>query len=57
MNRNSFDSDSLKGLLGVVSKKLGVPPEKLKKELEEGKLEVSTRHGLGIWQIAIKRRE
>ena len=35
MNRNSFDSDSLKGLLGVVSKKLGVPPEKLKKELEE----------------------
>lgn len=27
------------------------------KELEAGELEVSTRHGLGIWQIAIKRRE
>lgn len=27
------------------------------KELETGELEVSTRHGLGIWQIAIKRRE
>ena len=26
------------------------------KELETGELEVSTRHGLGIWQIAIKRR-
>ena len=24
---------------------------------EAGELEVSTRHGLGIWQIAIKRRE
>lgn len=26
------------------------------KELETGELEVSTRHGLGIWQISIKRR-
>lgn len=39
MNKNSFDSNSINGLLNVVSKKLGVPPEKLKKELEEGKFD------------------
>lgn len=39
MNHNSFDSNSLNGLLNVVSKKLGVSPEKLKKELEDGKFD------------------
>lgn len=39
MNKNSFDSNSLNGLLNVVSKKLGVSPEKLKKELEDGKFD------------------
>lgn len=39
MDKKSFDSNSLNGLLNVVSKKLGVPPEKLKKELEDGKFD------------------
>lgn len=39
MNNKSFDPNSLNGLLNVVSKKLGVSPDKLKKELEEGKFD------------------
>ena len=39
MNRENIDSKGIEGLLNVVSKKLGVSPEKLKKELEEGKFD------------------
>ena len=39
MNRNNIDSEKLSGLLKAVSGKIGVPPEKLKKELEEGKFD------------------
>ena len=39
MNNKNFDPNSLNGLLNVVSKKLGVSPDKLKKELEEGKFD------------------
>lgn len=39
MSNNGIDANSLSGLLNVVSKKLGVSPEKLKKELEEGKFD------------------
>ena len=39
MNKNSIDPKKLNGLLGVVSKKIGVPPEKLKSELESGKFD------------------
>ncbi|MBQ8960084.1 MAG: hypothetical protein IJ071_02575 [Ruminococcus sp.] len=33
------DPKQLSGLLGAVSKKLGIPPEQLKRELEEGKFD------------------
>lgn len=36
---NRPDPKQLSGLLGVVSKKIGIPPEQLKKELEEGKFD------------------
>jgi hypothetical protein len=39
MKRENIDSKSIDGLLGVVSKKLGMPPEKLKSELEAGKFD------------------
>lgn len=39
MNKNSIDPNKLNGLLGVVSKKIGVPPEKLRSELEAGKFD------------------
>ncbi len=39
MNKNNFDPKQLNGLLNVVSKKIGIPPEQLKKELEEGKFD------------------
>lgn len=39
MNSNSIDPKKLDGLLNVVSKKIGVPPDKLRKELEEGKFD------------------
>ncbi len=39
MNKNNIDPKKLNGLLGVVSKKIGVPPEKLRRELEEGKFD------------------
>ncbi|MBE6849074.1 MAG: hypothetical protein E7502_04105 [Ruminococcus sp.] len=34
----------LNGLLAVVSKKLGVPPEQLRKELESGKFDSALRN-------------
>ena len=39
MNKNNIDKNKLNGLLGVVSKKIGVSPEKLKGELEAGKFD------------------
>ncbi len=43
-NKNSqFDSKNLNGLLQVVSKKLGIPPEQLRKELEAGKFDSALR--------------
>ena len=39
MNKNNIDKNKLNGLLGVVSKKIGVSPEKLKSELEAGKFD------------------
>lgn len=39
MQRQNIDPKGIEGLLNVVSKKLGVAPEKLKKELEEGKFD------------------
>ena len=39
MNKNSIDPKKLNGLLNVVSKKIGVAPEKLRSELEAGKFD------------------
>lgn len=39
MNKNNIDPNQLNGLLNAVSKKIGVPPEQLKKELEAGKFD------------------
>ena len=39
MNTNSIDPKKLNELLSAVSKKIGVPPEKLKSELESGKFD------------------
>ena len=39
MNSNNIDTKKINGLLEAVSKKIGVPPEKLKKELEAGKFD------------------
>lgn len=39
MNKNNFDPKLVGGLLETVSKKIGVPPEQLQKELEEGKFD------------------
>jgi hypothetical protein len=39
MNKNNIDPKNLNALLDVVSKKIGVPPEKLKSELESGKFD------------------
>ncbi len=39
MNKNNIDPKSLNGLLDVVSKKLGVTPDKLRQELESGKFD------------------
>ncbi len=39
MNKNNIDPKNLNGLLDVVSKKIGVPSEKLKSELESGKFD------------------
>lgn len=39
MNKNNIDPAKLSGLLGVVSRKIGVPAEQLRRELEEGKFD------------------
>ncbi len=39
MNKNNIDPNRINGLLEVVSKKIGVAPEKLKSELESGKFD------------------
>lgn len=36
---NNIDPKKIAALLNIVSKKIGVPSEKLKKELEEGKFD------------------
>lgn len=58
MDKNSFNSNNLSGLLNVVSKKLGVPPEKLRKELEEGKFDSAiagmNKNDAAIFQQAVK---
>ena len=37
--KNNTDPRKIEALLNIVSKKIGVPSEKLKKELEEGKFD------------------
>lgn len=37
--KNELDPIKIKGLLNVISKKIGVPPEQLRSELEEGKFD------------------
>ena len=58
MDKNSFDLNSINGLLNVVSKKLGVAPEKLKKELEEGKFDSAiagmNKNDAAMFQQAVK---
>lgn len=39
MDRNTLDSSKINSLLVVVSQKIGVPKEQLRKELEEGKFD------------------
>lgn len=39
MNNNQIDPAKLSGLLNAVSKKIGVPADKLKSELEAGKFD------------------
>ncbi len=39
MNPNNIDSEKLNGLLNAVSRKLGMSPEKLRRELEDGKFD------------------
>lgn len=39
MDKNSFDKNQLDGLLNAVSKKIGVPSEQLRRELEAGKFD------------------
>ncbi len=36
---NNFDTKKLTGLLNAVSRKIGVPPEQLRSELEAGKFD------------------
>lgn len=36
---NNIDKNQLQGLLNTVSRKIGVPPEQLRKELEAGKFD------------------
>ena len=43
-NSAQFSGENLSGLLGVVSKKLGVPPEQLRKELETWKFDSALQH-------------
>lgn len=41
---SQFSGENLNGLLAVVSKKLGVPPEQLRHELESGKFDSALQH-------------
>ena len=41
MNRNSIDPKKASGLMNAISKKIGVPPEQLKSELESGKFDAT----------------
>ncbi|MBQ8297369.1 MAG: hypothetical protein IJX77_06265 [Ruminococcus sp.] len=58
MNKNNIDPKSLNGLLEVVSKKIGVPPEKLKNDLEAGKFDSAisamNKNDAAMFQQAIK---
>ncbi len=55
---NPSDIQNLNGLLQVVSQKLGVPPEQLRKELESGKFDSAIRNmspaEAGKFQQAVK---
>lgn len=42
--KNLSDANNLSGLLQVVSQKLGVPPEQLKRELEQGKFDSALKN-------------
>ena len=57
MNINNIDPKKLSGLIGAVSKKIGVPPEKLQKELEEGRFDSAVKamngHDAAKFQQAI----
>ncbi len=39
MNNANIDKEKMNGLLIAVSKKIGIPPEQLKNELESGKFD------------------
>lgn len=39
MNTNNIDPNKLNGLLNAISKKIGITPDKLKKEFESGKFD------------------
>lgn len=39
MDKNNFDPKQLSGLLNAVSRKIGIPPQQLQKELEDGKFD------------------
>ncbi|MBR3282958.1 MAG: hypothetical protein IKI56_06630 [Ruminococcus sp.] len=39
MNRKSIDPNKANGFINVISKKIGVPPEQLRSELESGKFD------------------
>ncbi len=39
MDKKNIDPNKLSGLLSVVSRKIGVPPEQLRRELQEGKFD------------------
>lgn len=39
MNRNNIDPMKASGLINVISKKIGVAPDQLRKELESGKFD------------------
>lgn len=41
---NNFQNKNLDGLLNAVSKKLNMPPDKLKSELQEGKFDSALRN-------------
>lgn len=58
MDKNNFDQKQLSGLLSVVSKKIGVPADKLRAELEAGKFDSAlnsmSKNDAAKFQQAIK---